>query len=107
MGEDMFKDLALSREAMRDYHSKLDSQSAGLKLSVMVLQRSAWPFGAPETDVHLPPSVRKKDFLRSDSGHLIAEFNFDRWRLSFERSQHITSRGILGTNSSGIMPSEA
>lgn len=58
MGEDMFKDLALSREAMRDYHSKLDSQSAGLKLSVMVLQRSAWPFGAPETDVHLPPSVR-------------------------------------------------
>ncbi|KAF9460280.1 Cullin family-domain-containing protein [Collybia nuda] len=57
MGEDMFKDLALSREAMRDYHSRLDSQSAGLKLTVMVLQRSAWPFGAPETEVHLPPSM--------------------------------------------------
>lgn len=62
MGEEMFKDLALSRERMHKYHGKLsevDKQSEGLKLSVMVLKRSAWPFGASEAAVCLPPNVRK------------------------------------------------
>jgi cullin-4 len=57
MGEDMFKDLALSKEMMREYHSKLPSDSGGLKLSVMVLQRSAWPFTVQKANVDLPPSV--------------------------------------------------
>ena len=44
MGEDMFKDLALSKENMADYHSKLGDDNPDRKLNVMVLQRSAWPF---------------------------------------------------------------
>lgn len=59
MGEDMFKDLALSREAMRDYHSKLAEKSQGHKLSVMVLQRSAWPFTVQKASVDLPQNVRR------------------------------------------------
>lgn len=59
MGEDMFKDLALSRESMRDYHSKLDVDSPGRKLNVMVLQRSAWPFSKNEKKFDLPPDVRR------------------------------------------------
>lgn len=59
----MFKDLALSRESMREYHSKLDSQSAGLKLSAMVLQRSAWPFTVQKTSIDLPPSVSYIHFI--------------------------------------------
>ena len=57
MGEDMFKDLALSREMVHDYHSKLPQESSGRKLSVMVLQRSAWPFNIQKTTIDLPPSV--------------------------------------------------
>jgi len=53
----MFKDLDLSRESMRDYHSRLESQSAGLRLTVMVLQRSAWPFTVQKSSVDIPLSV--------------------------------------------------
>jgi len=53
----MFKDLALSREAMREYHSKLSEDSAGQLLTAMVLQRSAWPFTAQKHTVDLPPNV--------------------------------------------------
>ncbi|KAF5364006.1 hypothetical protein D9756_000828 [Leucocoprinus leucothites] len=49
MGEDMFKDLALSKENMEDYHSKLGDNDSGRKLNVMVLQRSAWPFRGNDT----------------------------------------------------------
>lgn len=58
MGEEMFKDLALSRESMRDYHEKLDRDSPGQNLNVMVLQQSAWPFSPPKTSSDLPPKVR-------------------------------------------------
>ncbi|KAG6865824.1 hypothetical protein C0991_011443 [Blastosporella zonata] len=58
MAEHMFKDLTLSRDAMREYHSKLDDESSGHKLSVMVLQSSAWPFTLPEAILHLPPSMQ-------------------------------------------------
>jgi cullin-4 len=57
MGEEMFKDLDLSMELMRDHHSRLDSQSAGLKLTVMVLQRSAWPFTVQKSSVDIPLAV--------------------------------------------------
>jgi len=57
MGQDMFKDLALSRDMMQEYYSKLPEQSSGRKLSVMVLQRSAWPFNVQKTTIDLPPSV--------------------------------------------------
>ena len=58
MGEDMFKDLALSKEMMRECHDKLPLDSDGRNLTVMVLQRSAWPFSVPKTGIDLPPNVR-------------------------------------------------
>lgn len=58
MGEEMFKDLALSREMMKDYHAKLPANDPAQKLSVMVLQRSAWPFSVRDKSVDLPPNVR-------------------------------------------------
>ena len=54
MGEETFEDLELSREMMRDHHSRLDSQSVGLMLTVMVLQRSAWPFTVQKSGVDIP-----------------------------------------------------
>ncbi len=53
----MFKDLALSKDLMRDYHSKLPENSSGRKLTAMVLQRSAWPFSVEKKTVDLPPMV--------------------------------------------------
>ncbi|KAG5638980.1 hypothetical protein H0H81_008200 [Sphagnurus paluster] len=77
MGEDMFKDLALSREFMREYHSKLDSESPGHKLSVMVLQRSAWPFTVQKASVDLPPAMQAEltayaeYYKRDHKGHVL------------------------------------
>jgi hypothetical protein len=58
MGEEMFKDLALSRDMVLDYHSKLPQDSSTRKLSAMVLQRSAWPFNVQKTTIDIPPDVR-------------------------------------------------
>jgi cullin-4 len=58
MGEEMFKDLALSKESVREYDSKLDEDSPGQKLNAMVLQRSAWPFTVQKHSIDLPPNVR-------------------------------------------------
>ncbi|EGN94205.1 hypothetical protein SERLA73DRAFT_97075 [Serpula lacrymans var. lacrymans S7.3] len=58
MGDQMFKDLALSRETMREFHSRIADDSSASKLTVMVLQRSAWPFVARQIDTDLPPSMQ-------------------------------------------------
>lgn len=77
MGEEMFKDLALSRESMREYHSKLDEDSPGQKLNGMVLQRSAWPFTVQKHGVDLPPNMQAQltkygDYYKSKhSGHVL------------------------------------
>ena len=57
MSDHMFNDLALLRDIMREYHSRIASDSSTQQLSVMVLQRSVWPFAARKKDVDLPPSV--------------------------------------------------
>jgi cullin-4 len=57
MGDHMFNDLALSRDIMREYHARITGGSTAQKLSVMVLQRSVWPFRERKTDVDLPSSV--------------------------------------------------
>jgi cullin-4 len=70
MGDHMFNDLALSREMMRSYHSRLAPDSSAQKLSVMVLQQSVWPFSVRKSSVDLPPSVglvRHSSYLRSDN----------------------------------------
>lgn len=54
----MFTDLALSRDTMKSFLSEKDSEDPSQKLSVMVLQRSVWPFSARKKDVDLPPTVR-------------------------------------------------
>ncbi|KII86249.1 hypothetical protein PLICRDRAFT_55976 [Plicaturopsis crispa FD-325 SS-3] len=56
MGDNMFKDLALSRGYMEKYRDA-DPQTTG-KLNVMVLQRSFWPLVAQKSDVDLPPSMQ-------------------------------------------------
>ncbi|KAJ3517835.1 hypothetical protein NLJ89_g253 [Agrocybe chaxingu] len=77
MGEEMFKDLALSRESMRDYHSKLPEDSPGRKLNAMVLQRSAWPFSVQKHSVDLPPAMQVEltkygEFYKEKhSGHVL------------------------------------
>ncbi|OAX36818.1 Cullin-domain-containing protein [Rhizopogon vinicolor AM-OR11-026] len=58
MGDHMFNDLALSRDSMREYHARIADDSSAQKLSVMVLQRSVWPFVALKKDVDLPPSMQ-------------------------------------------------
>ncbi|KAG1746967.1 Cullin family-domain-containing protein [Suillus lakei] len=54
MGDHMFNDLALSRDIMREYYARIRDDSSAQKLSVMVLQRSVWPFLARTKDVDLP-----------------------------------------------------
>ena len=54
----MFKDLALSRDSMLEYHSKFPDNDAGQLLTAMVLKRSAWPFTAQKHTVDLPPNVK-------------------------------------------------
>ena len=56
-GDHMFNDLALSREVLREFHDRLEEASSARKLSVMVLQRSVWPFATRKKDVDLHPSV--------------------------------------------------
>ncbi|KAJ7693671.1 Cullin-4B [Mycena rosella] len=57
-GEELFSDLALSREAMVEYHAKLPPDSEGRNLSVMVLKQGAWPYSKePNNTLNLPPSM--------------------------------------------------
>lgn len=62
MGDHMFNDLALSRDIMREYHARITGDSTAQKLSVMVLQRSVWPFLERKKDVDLPSSVSDTTF---------------------------------------------
>lgn len=60
-GEDMFKDLALSRDLMDEFTSKCSKSNIDTKgLSVNVLQCSGWPITRRkegETDIELPSDV--------------------------------------------------
>jgi cullin-4 len=58
MGDHMFNDLALSRDIMREYHTRIRHDSSAQKLSVMVLQRSVWPFPERTKGVDLPSSMQ-------------------------------------------------
>jgi len=57
-GDHMFNDLALSREFLREFHNRISETSSARKLSVMVLQRSVWPFAVRKKDVDLLPSMQ-------------------------------------------------
>lgn len=65
MGDHMFNDLALSRDSMREFYAHRARQgddASAQKLTVMVLQRSFWPFTAKKSDADLPVDVSLPSF---------------------------------------------
>jgi hypothetical protein len=58
MGEHMFKDLTLSRDLMLQYRGHTADAAKMKNETVMVLQRSFWPFSARKEDIKLPDEVR-------------------------------------------------
>lgn len=67
MGDHMFRDLALSRDAMGEYHKRLGPECAAeQKLTAMVLQQSFWPFSSRKAqDVIIPDPVCSPTFFVS------------------------------------------
>lgn len=65
MGDHMFRDLALSRDTMVEYHERIGSERAAeQKLTAMVLQQSFWPFSSRTAqDAIIPISVRHRLFF--------------------------------------------
>ncbi|KAH9947362.1 Cullin-domain-containing protein [Amylocystis lapponica] len=62
MGDHMFNDLALSRDSLQEYidhRTRVGDAASAQKLSVMVLQRSFWPFAARTEDVDIPPHMQE------------------------------------------------
>ena len=78
MGDQMFTDLALSRDGMEEYHAKFSTDSLAQRLSVMVLQRSVWPFGALRKVMDLPPAVNYSSFCLATFSLIL----LDRCKLS-------------------------
>jgi cullin 4 len=60
MGDHMFRDLALSRDNMVEYHERIGpGRAAEQRLTVMVLQQSFWPFSSRTAqDAIIPVTVR-------------------------------------------------
>lgn len=65
----MFNDLALSRDVVSEYRARLPAHHPGHQLSVMVLQRSAWPFATQKLDADLPLWVRFPLLLDRKDAH--------------------------------------
>lgn len=61
MGEHMFRDLALSRDLMDEFHSREVGQGSAQALNVTVLQRSFWPFSSKKEEGALLPSEMQAD----------------------------------------------
>ena len=59
-GLDMFKDLSLSRDLMKEFRDKLSRSGEETKLNAMVLQQGSWPFTVSTLDlgVDLPVWMR-------------------------------------------------
>ncbi|KAF7969734.1 hypothetical protein HWV62_26086 [Athelia sp. TMB] len=57
-GEHMFKDLALSRDTLAEFHNQASGIPGVEKVGVMVLQQSFWPFAARKGNIYLPPSMQ-------------------------------------------------
>ena len=51
MGDHMFTDLALSRDLTAEYRKRKQGDE---RLSLMILQRSVWPFSSRKQDIALP-----------------------------------------------------
>ncbi|KAH8111451.1 Cullin-domain-containing protein [Phellopilus nigrolimitatus] len=64
MGNDMFRDLALSRDFLGEFHERDIGRGSAQNLSVMVLQRSSWPFTAKQKEEALLPSTMQADLSK-------------------------------------------
>lgn len=60
IGDQMFKDMALSRDLMKEYTHRRERNGANsnMKLNAIALQRGTWPFTAKSYNVILPNDVR-------------------------------------------------
>ena len=65
MGDHMFRDLALSRDNMVEYHERIGpGRAAEQRLTAMVLQQSFWPYSLRTgQDAIIPVTVRRPPFL--------------------------------------------
>lgn len=61
MGENMFRDLALSQDLMVEFHERDVGQGTAQALNAMVLQRSFWPFSSKKEEGALLPSGMQAD----------------------------------------------
>ncbi|KAI5118667.1 hypothetical protein M0805_001040 [Coniferiporia weirii] len=64
MGDNMFRDLALSRDLLREFHERDVGRGSAQSLSVMVLQRSFWPFSARQREEALLPPTMQADLSK-------------------------------------------
>lgn len=67
--EKMFKDLALSRDLVEEFHRKHNQN----ELYVNVLERGGWPFSLQRPKIDLPVEVS----LSSTAGHTLIFFSID------------------------------
>jgi cullin-4 len=64
MGDHMFRDLALSRDTMEEYHERLGHERAAeQRLTAMVLQQSFWPFPSRTAQEAIIPVPVHRPFL--------------------------------------------
>ncbi|KAG8976071.1 hypothetical protein FRC05_004703 [Tulasnella sp. 425] len=57
-GNDMFKDIALSRDLLAEYRASMRNKNE--RFSAMVLKFSTWPFGKYEGTIGLPPDMSEE-----------------------------------------------
>lgn len=101
MGDQMFTDLALSRELMKEYTEPRGDRAVDTSthlLTAMVLQRSFWPFTARKQDVALPEWVRSVRCFQLTCTNIMF-----RWEKSYKVLWTFTRRNILVTSSIGII----
>jgi hypothetical protein len=104
MGDHMFRDLALSRDNMVEYHKRIGpGRAAEQRLTVMVLQQSFWPFSSRTAqDAIIPVSVRR--FFPRRNFFILTSY-VNRCKASSTSLLPSTMRSIRATRSSGVMHS--
>lgn len=102
-GNDMFKDMALSRDLMEEYLSNV--AGANDKVSLTVLKFSSWPFAKYDGSVNLPTEV---DGVKRAGGALLLMIDYvdDRSLKHWRPSQRGTKPSTKRTSSIGTTVSE-
>lgn len=96
-GDEMFKDLALSKDLVAEYHEKQFDDKA---LSVMVLQYSCWPYKPKKgREIDLPPAVLPLETFQFDN----LTNSFGRCSVLWSDIQTSTKQNINHANSTGFI----